>query len=308
MPSPSQGDEPAAARERLWFAFLRILPHHALSRLVRAITRCRAPWLAHALIRSFCRRYRVNLAEAAVGDIRAYACFNDFFTRALRPDARLWPVEPETVGCPVDGAVSQIGVLDGGRVIQAKNRGYALIDLLAGDGDRARDYAGGAFATLYLSPRDYHRIHMPVDGLLEGMVYVPGRLFPVNVPATRHVPNLFARNERLICHFATALGPMAVILVGALLVGGLQTVWAGEVAPSRGRRVASWDYRGRNIRLKRGDELGRFNMGSTVILLFGRDRVRWLDSLLAGDQVVLGEPLTWAPPPAAAMAGTQGGR
>jgi len=282
----------ATARERRRLAFLHALPHHALSRLVRVLARCRARWLARPLIRHFCRHFHVNLAEAAISDVRGYACFNDFFTRALKPGARTWPPDPEIIGCPVDGAISEIGVLDGGLLIQAKNRVYTLSDLLAGDDGRARPYHGGAFVTLYLSPRDYHRIHMPVDGVLERMAYVPGRLFPVNAPAARNVPNLFARNERIICHFNTALGPMAVILVGALLVGGMQTVWAGEVTPARNRRVTSWNYAGKNPRLARGDELGRFNMGSTVILLFGRDRVRWLGSLLAGDRVCLGEPLT----------------
>ncbi len=281
-------------RERFLFALLQALPHHALSRLVRALTRCRAPWFARLLIRQFSRRYRVNMTEAAVSDLHAYACFNDFFTRALRPGARLWPVEPGIVGCPVDGAISQIGTLDGDTLIQAKNRAYSLDDLLAGRSHGGHDYAGGAYVTLYLSPRDYHRIHMPMDGTLENMIYVPGRLFPVNVPSTRAVPNLFARNERIICHFTTAVGPLAVILVGALLVGGMQMVWAGEVTPSRTRRITSWNYAGQNLQLSRGVEMGRFNMGSTVILLFGRGRVRWLDSLRVDDQVTLGEPLTGA--------------
>lgn len=287
-----QSGPTTTSRERLWLSLLHALPHHALSRLVRALTRCRAPWVARPLIRQFSRRYRVNLAEAAVSDLHAYACFNEFFTRALKPGARLWTEEPAIVGCPVDGAISQIGTLDGEILIQAKSRAYSLSDLLAGEDHGGRAYAGGAYVTLYLSPRDYHRIHMPVDGTLESMVYVPGRLFPVNVPSTKAVPNLFARNERLICHFTTAIGPLAVILVGALFVGGMQTVWAGEVTPSRARRLTTWDYADANLRLPRGAEMGRFNMGSTVILLFGRDRVRWLDSLCAGDRVCMGQPLT----------------
>lgn len=261
------------------------LPHHALSRLVLAATRCETPWWKQLLISAFLRRFDVNLAEAAQPDARAYPSFNAFFTRALRAGARDVVPDADRIACPVDGHVSQAGSVEGDRIFQAKGRDYSLQELVGGDPALAARFAGGTFATLYLSPRDYHRIHMPLDGTLTETVYVPGRLFSVAPHTVNTVPRVFARNERLVAVFETAAGPMAMVLVGALFVACIETVWAGVVTPPHGRRVRRQDFRNAPVTLARGAEMGRFNMGSTVILLFGPQRVAW-DAQLAADRPV----------------------
>ncbi|HKJ10139.1 MAG TPA: archaetidylserine decarboxylase [Gammaproteobacteria bacterium] len=273
---------------------LYALPHHLLSRLMLAATRVRTPLIKNALIRWFVGRYRVDMDDAVVNDPLDYPDFNAFFTRALRPDRRPLPATPEAVISPVDGAVSQLGDIRDGRLFQAKGRDFSLVELLGGDAARAAPFMGGSFATLYLSPRDYHRIHMPFPGRLLETTYVPGRLFSVAPHTTRTIPNLFARNERIAALFDTAAGPMAVVLVGAIFVACIETVWAGVVTPPRGRRVVVHDYRTEErpaVQLDRGDELGRFNMGSTVILLFGPQRVRWQDSLGPGSTLCIGQQI-----------------
>ena len=251
------------------------LPHHAISRATYRLTRIQYRGLKDWAIRDFIRRFGVDMGEAAQPDPAAYPTFNAFFTRALRPGLRPIADGAKDIACPVDGAVSQIGAIEDGRIFQAKGQSFTALELLGGDATAAAKFDGGSFATLYLSPKDYHRIHMPVDGALTRMLHVPGRLFSVNPPTTRAVPRLFARNERVACLFDTPAGPLALVMVGALNVASIETVWAGEVTPPQRRRVQAWDYETGTIRLAKGEEAGRFNMGSTVVLLFAKDRIRW---------------------------------
>ena len=270
---------------------VHLLPHHLLSRAVLAATRVRRRWWKELLIRGFVRWFGIDLGEAAEPDPEAYGCFNDFFTRALRPGVRPLAEGLDAVTSPNDGWVSEIGSIDGDRVLQAKGRYYSVSELLGGGDERAAPFRGGRFATLYLSPRDYHRVHMPYRGSLVETVYVPGRLFAVAPHSVRTTPRLFARNERLVALFDTAAGPMAVVLVGALMVGCIETVWSGVVTPPHGRRIRLTDHRAPPIVLERGEEMGRFNMGSTVILLFGPEAVRWEPGLRAGAPVKMGQLL-----------------
>lgn len=280
----------ASLGDKLFAALLWPLPQHALSRLVHAFARLRAGGFTHWLIRRFAAAFKVNLAEAAAPQPTAYDSFNAFFTRALAADARPIAGDAATLVCPADSHISQIGDIRAGRLIQAKGMDFSLETLL-GDTLLAERYQGGRFTTLYLSPRDYHRVHMPLAGRLELMTHVPGRLFSVNGKTTRAVPGLFARNERVVCHFSTEQGPLALILVGAIFVGSIETVWAGEVTPPRGRQLQSWDYRHQSpIELARGAEMGRFNMGSTVIVLTGPEW-QWLPQWQADMPTRVGEAL-----------------
>ncbi|MGH8120111.1 MAG: archaetidylserine decarboxylase [Gammaproteobacteria bacterium] len=268
-----------------------LLPRHALSGMVYRITRCEWPPLKNFLIRAFIAWFKVDIHLAAQTDSSVYRHFNQFFTRALKAGARPLAGDADSILCPVDGRISQIGRIRSGEIFQAKRRSYDLATLLAGDREAVSNFTDGSFATLYLSPRDYHRVHMPLAGALIKMTYVPGRLFAVNTHTTRIIDKLFARNERVISIFDTVLGPMAVVLVGAVNVGSMETVWAGAVTPARKREITSADYHGQKIVLKRGEEMGRFNMGSTVILLFAKDRVQWLPHPGPEDQVTLGMAL-----------------
>lgn len=268
-----------------------ILPQHWLSSLMYQLARTRNRRFTERMIRAFARIYDVNLAEAVHGDPGAYGCFNEFFTRELKADARPLPDAPLVPVSPADGAISQIGPIDGDRLIQAKGVSYTLDALLA-DPDAAGRYRGGSFVTIYLSPRDYHRLHMPVSGVLREMRYVPGKLFSVNEATASAVPGLFARNERVIAQFDTDCGPMALILVGAIFVGGIETVWHGEVCPSPGpRQVQTWRYGEAELKLERGAEMGRFNLGSTIIVLFGPEAVTWDAGLAPAQPVRLGQAL-----------------
>lgn len=243
-----------------------LVPQKTLSRIVRAATRWTwRPW-KDFLIGRVVRAYRVDMGEAAQSDPRAYASFNAFFTRALREGARSAEGDADSIACPADGRISQIGRIAGGRILQAKGRTYSVAELLA-DETSASTYAHGCFATIYLSPRDYHRVHMPLDGELVETVHVPGRLFSVAPGPVAEIPNLFARNERLVCHFEGARGPFVVVLVGAMLVSGISTVWNGAEVPPYAHDIVRRDWRGHGIRLARFAELGRFEMGSTVIVL-----------------------------------------
>ena len=256
-------------QSRLWARVQYLLPHHLISGVVFRVTRWRAPWTTW-LIRRFVRAFGVNLDEATQTDPAAYETFNAFFTRSLADGARPIEADPGEWVSPVDGRISQIGHIQSGNIFQAKGRAYTATELLGGDASLAEQFKDGSFATLYLSPSDYHRIHMPVDATLREMIHVPGRLFSVSTGTVAEVPRLFARNERVVCLFDTADGPMAMVLVGAINVSAIETVWAGLVTPSPQRQVGRWSYRdedGLSIRLKRGAEMGRFNMGSTVILL-----------------------------------------
>lgn len=275
-------------RARLFIWFQHLLPQHGLSRLVLAATRVRSPWFKNALIRGFLRLFRVDMGDAVESDPLRYASFNEFFTRALKDGARPVARAADAIACPVDGCVSEAGTIDGGRLLQAKGRYYGLADLLAAQ-PWAGHFEGGSFATIYLAPFNYHRIHMPLCGELKETVYVPGRLFSVNSVTARHVPNLFARNERVLTLFDTDYGRCALVLVGALNVGSMTTVWAGDITPAA-RRVVS-KIPAPPITLQKGAELGRFNMGSTVILLFEPNRARWDPHVRAGSLVRLGESM-----------------
>ncbi|HFD78807.1 MAG TPA: phosphatidylserine decarboxylase [Gammaproteobacteria bacterium] len=270
---------------------LYLLPHHAISRLVYKLTRIETPWFKNLLIRWFAERYRIDWSEARYQHPEDYASFNAFFTRPLRDGARPLDGNEATVISPADGHISQIGTIDGERVLQAKGHRFSVRELLGGDGDRAAAFHDGSFITVYLSPRDYHRVHMPLRGRLTGTVYIPGRLFSVAPHTTRTIPRLFARNERLVSLFETAAGPMAVVMVGAINVAAIETVWAGLVTPPARPNIEVRDYRSADIELERGAEMGRFNMGSTVILLFGHGRVHWNQDLQAEQPLVMGDAL-----------------
>jgi len=276
----------SSGRLFVWLQYL--LPQHALSRLVLRATRVRTPWFKNWLVRGFLELYPIDMTEAAQGDPLSFASFNEFFTRALKPGARSIAANPEAIACPVDGAISEAGKIDGERLLQAKGRRYTLTELLAAQ-PWAKSFEGGSFATIYLAPFNYHRVHMPLRGDLKDTVYVPGRLFSVNAVTASHVPNLFARNERVLTLFDTAFGEVALVLVGALNVGSMATVWAGDITPAA-RRVMT-RLPAQDVSLEKGEELGRFNMGSTVILLFQRDRARWLGEVRAGAIVRLGQSL-----------------
>lgn len=261
------------------------LPHHAISRLVHWFTRIRAGWIRRPFTRWFVKNYGVEMEEALETDPLAYPHFNGFFTRALKPDARPMPEDPLMACSPADGAVSAMGPVHDDTILQAKGHGYSLTTLLGGDASLAEPFRNGSFITVYLAPRDYHRVHMPLTGQLREVLHVPGRLFSVGRHTVRTVSGLFARNERVVCLFDTEHGPLAVILVGAINVASIETVWAGEVTPPRGRHIRRWRHEDNPVRLERGEELGRFNMGSTAIVLFPPGMAE-LDASLQADQAV----------------------
>ncbi|PIG08455.1 archaetidylserine decarboxylase [Comamonas sp. 26] len=243
------------------------LPKQALTVLMGKLAEAQAGSLTTAVIRRFIQRYKVNMAEAANPDPAAYKTFNAFFTRALKDGAR--PLAPADWVCPVDGAISQFGKIEGEQIFQAKGHQYSATALVGGDAALARQFDDGSFATIYLSPRDYHRIHMPCAGKLSSMTYVPGDLFSVNPVTARGVPGLFARNERVVCVFDTVHGPFVMVLVGATIVGSMATVWHGLINPPRPGHIKTWNYEGAEaIELAKGAEMGRFQLGSTVVMLF----------------------------------------
>lgn len=278
--------------DNLFLASQHLAPHHLISRLYGVAAQCRIPAAKNWMIDTFIRRYSVDMSQALEPEPHAYEHFNAFFTRALRPDARPLDVDAGAVLCPADGAVSQLGDIHAGRVFQAKGHDFGTVDLLGGSPLRAAPFENGTFATVYLAPKDYHRVHMPIAGTLREMVYVPGRLFSVNPLTARNVPALFARNERVVCIFDTVLGPMAVVLVGAMIVASIETVWAGLVAPDKKAVTTTlYDANPAPIRLEKGEEMGRFKLGSTVVVLFGKDAVRWRDGLGEGAAVSMGEAM-----------------
>ncbi len=271
-------------------------PHHALSRIMFALTRARFKLWKNWQIKWFIRRYQVDMSIVEQPDPKAYENFNHFFTRTLLPEARPVVSNPGEIASPVDGVVSQVGEIIDGQLLQAKGHAFDVDALLGGSRRRAAPFQGGHFATLYLSPKDYHRIHMPTSGELREMVHVPGRLFSVSPRTTRTIPNLFGRNERAVALFNTELGPMAMVLVGAMFVGSIETVWAGTMVPRRGKMVQVWDYTFRHkqnppIVLDRGEEMGRFNMGSTVIVLFGPGAIQWAPTIQPDAGVKMGHLL-----------------
>lgn len=275
--------------ERLFVALQYALPQHLLSRSVGRVARCRWPWVHQPLIRAFVRVFGVDLTEAERRAPDAYASFNDFFTRALRPGARPLPAGRDQILCPADGTLSRVGRIRGSELLQAKGRSYSLLELLGDDPALASAFINGSFATIYLAPRDYHRVHMPAAGRLRGWTHVPGRLFSVNDTTARHVPRLFTRNERVVTVFDTEQGPLAVVLVGAMIVAGIETVFAGQHTPlPRPVRFQPADAR---VELAAGDELGRFLLGSTVIVLLPEGVGQWRENLNAGMPLRVGERL-----------------
>jgi len=277
--------------ERFFILLQTIVPQHLLSRCAGVLAELRRPaWLKNSLIRQFIQFFKVDMTEALEPDGARYACFNDFFTRALRAQAR--PLATADILCPADGAISQLGAITSGLLFQAKGRYYSAADLLGGDEARAAQFSGGQFATIYLSPKDYHRVHMPVAGRLTATRYIPGQLFSVNGVTADHVDRLFARNERLVCYFDTARGPMAMILVGAMVVAGIDTVWSGRVAPPP-RHPITVDYVNlpESVALAQGAEMGRFRLGSTVILLFPEGVMAFDARYGAGALTRMGEAL-----------------
>lgn len=264
-----------------------LLPKRALTQLAGAFARAELGALTTWVIRRFIDRYGVNMAEAAAPDAASYPSFNAFFTRPLKPGAR--PLAAARWVCPVDGAISQLGAIDGDQIFQAKGHRYSTTALLGGDAAEAGAFEGGHFATIYLSPRDYHRIHMPCAGELRRMVYVPGDLFSVNPATARGVPGLFARNERVVCHFDTPYGPLALVLVGATIVGSMATPWHGVVNPPRRPDVQTWSYASGEVNLAQGEEMGRFLLGSTVVVLWPRGGMSWNPTWVPGQSVRLGE-------------------
>jgi len=266
-----------------------LLPHRLLSRIAYGVARTRTPWFKDWLIGLVIRKFKVDMTEARDPEPRNYLHFNAFFTRELRPGVRVPDPDPATLLMPADGKVSQVGRITEGRIFQAKGQSFTAAELL-GSEELAAPYADGWFANIYLSPRDYHRVHMPWTGTLVETLHVPGRLFTVAPWGVQAIPRLFARNERLVCHFDTEFGPMCSVMVGALLVSGVETVWNGEEIPPYAHRPVRRDWRGRGVTLERFAEMARFNYGSTVVLLFPRDAVT-LDAIPTETVTRLGQRL-----------------
>ncbi len=254
------------------------LPQHGLTRLVGKIASAKLGNVTTAVIKSFIKQYKVDMDEALHSDPAHFKTFNEFFVRELKPGARSIVESESVITHPADACVSQFGPLVDNQLVQAKNHNYSALELLGGDSELAQEFDQGSFATLYLSPRDYHRVHMPCKGTLRQMIYVPGDLFSVNPLTAENVPNLFARNERVVCIFDTEFGPMAQVLVGATIVGSIELTWAGTVTPPRGNTVYRWDYPAEGekaVMFEKGDEMGRFKLGSTVINLFAKDAIEF---------------------------------
>ncbi len=266
-----------------------LLPQHTLSRLMSRLTHSENIAWKNFFIKQIIRHYGVNMDEALDSNIEAYQSFNRFFTRELKPGIRPLTTAQNAIASPADGAVSQAGAIAGDTIFQAKGKSFTAVDLLGGSGDRAAPFRDGVFATIYLSPKDYHRLHMPLTGTLREMVHIPGRLFSVSTATANVVPGLFARNERVAAIFDTAAGPMALVLVGAMFVSSVETVWHGVVTPPTVSAMQTWSYGNDAPTLQIGEEMGRFNMGSTIIVMFGTDRANWVDGMTAGKAVKLGE-------------------
>lgn len=269
------------------------VPQHALSRLAGFLANNQNRWLKNYLINWFIGRYQVNMQEAVEENPAVYPTFNHFFTRALKPSLRPLASEENAISSPVDGIISQYGEIKGSNIFQAKGLDYTLSGLLAKPAEQVKAFNSGLFATFYLAPRDYHRVHLPINGKLCAMQYVPGQLFSVNPTTVINIDNLFARNERVICWFDTVVGPVVVVLVGAMLVASVATTWHGQVTvpKARNKQVSDWDYQQANIQLARGDELGHFQLGSTVILLFPANSLEWETKLTVGRAVKMGEKI-----------------
>lgn len=274
--------------DRLKILFQYMVPKQSLTSFAGRVASAHGGAMTRWLIRWFVAKYRVNMSEAANPDIGSYKSFNEFFTRALKPGAR--PLSAADFLSPVDGAISQLGLIDDHHILQAKGHRFTTTELVGGDKMLAATFRHGSFANLYLSPKDYHRLHMPCDGTLLRMIYVPGALFSVNPVTARGVPNLFARNERVVCVFAsTEFGQFVMVLVGATIVGSIATVWHGVVNAKRANSMFEWTYADQHIRLRKGEEMGRFLLGSTIVMLFQKDQIRFNESWAAEAPVHLGE-------------------
>jgi phosphatidylserine decarboxylase len=263
-----------------------ILPKHLLSRLTGKLAAAKAGKLTTFLIKQFIVKYKINMSEAKHSEPEYFETFNDFFTRELKADARSIVEGENNLATPVDGKVSQQGNIKEGRIFQAKGHDFSLRELLGGRDDVAAPFDEGIFSTVYLAPKDYHRIHMPITGKLEQMIFIPGDLFSVNPLTAENVPNLFARNERAVAIFSTAIGPMAMVLVGATIVASIETVWEGTL---KGKEIKYWDYSDQDITLEKGDEMGRFKLGSTIVALFAKGSIDFAEELEAGSVTRLGE-------------------
>jgi len=278
-------------KDKLFIAFQYLVPQHGLSRLAGWFANTSIGWIKNPMTRWFVKQYGINMDEALQTDPCAYVSFNDFFTRALKDGARPICDQDKAIVFPADGAISQIGDIQYGRVFQAKGQDYSLLELIGGDEAIAKPFEDGKFAVVYLSPKDYHRVHMPLAGTLKTMTHVPGDLFSVNETTADNVPRLFARNERVVCTFDTEAGPMAVILVGAMIVASIETVWAGQITP-QARSIKTTRYGSRKMhKFNLGDEMGRFKLGSTAIVLFGKDAINWSEHLQAGTPTRMGEQM-----------------
>ncbi len=267
-----------------------LLPQHGLSRFMGFLANCRCPRFKNWAINKYIRLFQVNMKEAKIEDPKEFDCFNDFFIRELKPELRPIAAEQIALVSPVDGQISELGKIDGDRLFQAKGHYYEL-GALIGDEKLAKTFLDGEFLTAYLAPRDYHRIHMPIKGKLEKMLHIPGKLFSVNPPTVASIPNLFSRNERVISLFSTEIGPMAVIAVGAVIVGGISTQWHGLVTPPSSRAVSMWDYSNVDIQIDRGEEMGHFQLGSTVIILFTENKIGWSETVKAKMALKMGEKI-----------------
>ncbi|WP_110457175.1 archaetidylserine decarboxylase [Shewanella algidipiscicola] len=262
--------------DKLKIALQYMMPKHLLSRLVGKLAAAELGMVTTSVIKWFIKQYKIDMSEAAQSEPEAYASFNAFFTRALKPGIRPLCDDDDYIVHPVDGAVSQCGSIKSGRIFQAKGHDYSALALLGDQVDDAKRFEGGDFATIYLAPKDYHRIHMPIKGTLSKMTYVPGELFSVNPLTAENVPGLFALNERVVAIFETEIGPIAMVLVGATIVASIETVWAGTVTPPTGKKVFTWDYPTEGpeaLTLDKGEEMGRFKLGSTVVMLFAKDAI-----------------------------------
>jgi phosphatidylserine decarboxylase len=276
-------------RAELFVALQRLLPKHALSRLIAKAAESQRPWLKNALIERAIASFDINIDEAESSDLDDYKNFNSFFTRALKEGVRPIDGDAKAIVSPADGAVSQAGPINHQRIIQAKGSDYSASRLL-GNSQQAKSYENGSFATIYLSPRDYHRVHIPTAGKLLSTRYIPGDLFSVNDQTAQALPNLFARNERLVCEFESEIGNFVVVFVGAMLVAGIETVWGGYETPGPGA-IRETDYSDRDLNYTKGDEIGRFKFGSTVVMLFQEDKISWQDSLMPQTDIQMGEKI-----------------
>ena len=270
-----------------------LIPHYALSALMHRLARSQIVWFKNCFIRFITAQYKVDINEAENTDLNSYISFNAFFTRQLQTGARVIAQGDKVISSPVDGVISQIGLIEQGKIIQAKGQLYTVLELLGGDNDLAQQFEQGQFTTLYLSPKDYHRIHMPLTGQLQQMRYIPGKLFSVSPRTVRAVPNIFARNERVVTVFETDFGPLIMVLIGAIFVGSMETIWSGQITPADNKEMRHWYYQGDEaITIEKGDEMGRFNMGSTVVLLLAEQAPQFKVELIAKSAVHLGQALS----------------